>query len=338
MKKITASLLFFLCVAASAAPPARADLAKDISKLPAKSFCINANLETAWEETAHVLQRMGLSPSLADSSHYVTATEFALADYAKLFKIAANPRPLLKGRFTMKISLFQETESYTRMSVVLQIRQNKAIGKGERLLKTRGVFEKYFAYQVNQLAISRQYPKLYEIRLGMDLIPDLESERYLVARVEEESPAGEAGFRSGDELISIDGRPVSIRGELFEILLPEESARQFRFRVRREKKEMEIAAWVIRVSGKEKSLGMSAGRSSGTGEEFKIVQLTADSPADKAGIHLGDVIVRAGGRAVLSWTDYYRALASAEKELSLVLLRPGRGEFERVLPLSGGEL
>lgn len=336
MKKISCALLAFWFFYAAVSPQARADLTQAVFKLPVKSFCVNADFDTAWEETAHVLRRMGLSVSLADRDHRVVTTEFAAADYGQLFKIAANPRLFLKGRFTLKILFAPETQAYTRIDVVLQVRQKKAVGKGERILKTRGSFEKYFAYQVNQLAVGRRYPKLYEIRLGMELIPDIQTERYAVARVERESPAGEAGFQAGDELIAIDGRPVSIRGELFEILLGGAPAQEFRFDVRRGKKDLAIKVWVVRVSGIDKQMGFSAHRYGGTASEFKISQLKADSPADQAGLHLGDVIVKAGGRPVLSWTDYYKALASAENEIELVLLRPGRGEFVKTVAIPQG--
>lgn len=101
---------------------ARADIEKDISKLSPKSFCINADLETAWEETAHVLRRMEIPPTLADHDHYVVTTAFVFADYGKLFKISSNPRPFLKGRFTLKMTLTQEAPSYTKLNIVLQVR------------------------------------------------------------------------------------------------------------------------------------------------------------------------------------------------------------------------
>ena len=76
---------------------AQADLEKSIAKLASRSFCVNANLETTWEETAHVLRRMEIPLTLADHDHHVITSAFILADYSKLFKISRSPRPRLPG-------------------------------------------------------------------------------------------------------------------------------------------------------------------------------------------------------------------------------------------------
>lgn len=233
-KAALAAVLCMMCLL----PVSYADMDKAVTKLPARSFCINADLQTAWEETAQVLRQMEIPVTLADDKFHIIATAFVFADYNRLFKISKNAHPFLKGRFTMKISLEQVTDAYTKFNVVLQIRQNKAIGSGERLLKSRGTFEKYLAYQIDRRAIGRKYPGIYGIDLGMDLIPDLKTERYHVADIEPGSPAAKAGLQPGDEVTGIDGRHISIRGELFEALLSKKAGQDYEFTVRRKGSEI----------------------------------------------------------------------------------------------------
>lgn len=288
---------------------ARANLDKAIAKLQSRSFCVNADIGTAWEQTALALKRLEIPVTLADPQFHVTTTAFVEAGFGRLFKIAKNPRSFRGGRFTFKIGLEEVTPSFTKLSIILQIRQKKMVGSSERLLKSRGSFEKYLAYEINRLAIAKKYPDLLEIRLGMDLIPSLKNERYQIQNVEAHSPAAEAGFKSGDWLEAIDGKKISVRDGLFETLLAGGKVKRMEFAVLRDSVRLKIPVQIIRVSQEADDLGVRF-----LGDKPKrpsaVAYVVPHSRAEKAGVRIGDEILEIGGRKIGSWTDYYLALAS----------------------------
>jgi hypothetical protein len=281
---------------------------KEIGKLKPHFFCINSNLQTTWETTLAVLKEMGIETTLQDDRYHVITTAFVFADSSRLWSLAKNARPFLKGRFTLKFSLEEVASSFTRLAITLQIRQNKAFGKKERLLKTRGTFETFSAYRINQLAIAKQFPDLYEIRLGMDLIPDIARERYQIRHVESYSPAGEAGFLDGDWLEAVDGKKITLHGELFDILLSAKSEKEFRFQILRGTKTVEIPVWVIRVPEMKEKLGIHFSWD-GRQRQFVVTKIKKNSRAEKAGILPGDRVLEENGILLDSWINYYRALA-----------------------------
>ncbi|MDD5217590.1 MAG: PDZ domain-containing protein [Candidatus Omnitrophica bacterium] len=319
--RIVCPVLFFVCLAAGLTSSAHASLEEKIQKLPSKSFCVNADIETTWQTLTEVLHDMEIVPSLADKSHWTLTSVFVLAEFSQLRKISRNARFLAKGRFTVKIRLEEVTPAFTEMHVTMQIRQNK-LTKKERLLKSRGTFEKLLAFRVNQRAIGKQFPWLYEIRLGMMLVPDLEKTRYHIDHVEAESPAGEAGFRDGDVLMQIDGRSVTIRGELFDILSPVTEARQMEFVVLRKEVEKRIPVWIVRIGEKPAKLGMSL-KWVVSKDKFMVADIGSHSRASHAGLCLGDFMIEKDGISLTNWTNYYRALAgtSDSKPVQVKVLR-----------------
>lgn len=195
-----------------------ATIEEKIARLPARTFCVNAGYKISWQALLDTLKDLEITPTLKDRRNGVVTTGFVLMKPLQLVKIAKRPSPFRQGRFTMKFELSEETSAYTRLAITLQVRQN-TLTKKERLLKSNGSFEKFVAMRVNELAVQKQFPEIYEIRLGMSLVPDLASKKYQVSTVEPLSPAGEAGFKEGDILRAIDGRDISIGDEIFEILL-----------------------------------------------------------------------------------------------------------------------
>lgn len=314
----TALALFcFLGTLSPSVPFAQAaTIEEKAAKLPARSFCINSNLETAWITTRDALREMGIEITLEDKKYSLITTAFVLANYSRLRHLSPNTRPALKGRFTLKVRFEEVTPSFTKMMITLQARQNKLLPKsGERLLKSRGSFEKFLAYRVNQLAIEKQFPTLYEIRLGMNLIPSLKTERYRITEVEPFSPAGEAGFKNGDELFAIDQKPISIRGDLFKVLLPEEREKKFIFSVWRKGKRLDLGVWVVRVGELKEKLGIRFGWNPKM-RCFSVEDIDTGSRAEKMGFARGDILTRYNDLEITSWTNYYRFLTHLTGETS----------------------
>lgn len=305
MRILRSSLFLFLCLPGTAS----ADLVKSIDKLPAAVHPVNASLENTWNATLEVLNEMGIETTLEDTGFHVITTAFAEADPSRLRQLAGNARLFKHGRFTMKIRLEAVTEALTKMHVTLQIRQGKVIRKSqERILKSRGTFEKFLAFQVNHKAIGIQFPEIFEFRLGLHLVPSLKTDGYTLERVEKNSPAGEAGFKSGDVLLDIDGKRISIGGGLFEVLLEVQTEKKMQWTVRRKGKERTIPLWIIRVPQTKESLGMGLGWNEAD-RHFFVAELTANSKARRAGLQNGDILLKENLIPLTSWTHYYRALA-----------------------------
>jgi hypothetical protein len=311
--------LFFSC---AAGPAAAATLEEKIARLPAQTFCVNAGHDISWEALLETLKELEISPTLKDRRNGVVTTGFVLMKPMQLMKMAKNPRPFRQGRFTMKIELAEETPAYTRLAITLQARQN-TLTKKERILKSNGAFEKFVAMRVNELAVQKQFPEIYEIRLGMNLVPDLASKKYHVSAVEPLSPAGESGFKDGDVVLSIDGRELSIGGEIFTLLLSAKPEKLLKFRVERESGIVELPVWVIRAPDARRKIGLALDWDP-VSKQFIVAGVEAKSQAAKAGIRPSDRLVMQDEIPLNSWTNFYRAMAR-EKKREPIRFRVERG-------------
>ncbi len=298
---------------------------KKIAKLRASVFCINAGVTVAWETAQQVFKEMEIPLTLEDSQNHLMTTAFVAADTKRLRSLSSNAKFFSNGRFTLKLFFEEMSPDYTRLHVTLQIRQSKWVGKDERLLKSRGSFEKFLAYRINQLAIGKQFPDVYQIRIGFDLIPDISSGRYLIRHVEENSPAGESGFRDGDILMEMDHKPVTIRGELFRLLSEVQSERLLTVTIRRRDAEVQIPLWIIRVGESEEKIGMSLSWDA-KAKAFHVIDVDSDSRAAKGGLRRGDRLLKEGDLTLNGWSNYYRVLAREKPGVPVTLLveRDGR--------------
>jgi C-terminal processing protease CtpA/Prc len=162
-------------------------------------------------------------------------------------------------------------------------------------------------------------------------------EGVLVEDVVDEGPAEEAGVEAGDIILKMDAQTV-------------DSPEALRSAIRKHKPGDEMALVILR-EGKEKSLKVELGEEPESGLNFEreyhfgphpdtggwlgvetitledqlaeyfgvksgalISQVVKDSPADKAGLKAGDVIVQLGDDEVESSEDLYAAVRSREPE------------------------
>ncbi len=280
---------------------------ESIAKLPGRVFCINAGIDTTWNTILRVLEEFELKTTLADKTHYSLTTAFAQADAARIRQLAKG-RMFAGGRFTMKIQLEAVSPLYTKLAVVLQVRQEKLIGKSETILKSKGIFEKFFAFRVSQLALAQEFPELYDLRVGFELVPNVQRNLYKIGDVEENSPAGESGFRDGDWLIAIDGKPIDLNGDLFKILLEANPEKILKVKVERGDSEIEIPLWVVRIPENKEKIGVELSWDSGK-HQFWISQVLPDSRAERAGLRASDIMLKEAGLSLNGWINYYRAMA-----------------------------
>ena len=156
--------------------------------------------------------------------------------------------------------------------------------------------------------------------------------RPIVGHVVENSPASVAGFKVGDELISVDGKDIKTWGHrrlyLFSRLLDKEPVTFIVQSTDGRKHELHVNLDNLSLS----SVGSSImGKGLGLYLQFPEVKAVVggliDGPAKKAGLMIGDRITQIDGQEVDSWVDMAKLIqSSAGKELHVTYLR---GEVQK---------
>src|SRR5216110_2990402 len=171
-------------------------------------------------------------------------------------------------------------------------------------------------------------------------------EGVLVAEVVKGGPAEAAGLRQGDVIVELNGAPIKEVPELQRRVAAVAPGQPVRLKLIRERKPVTLAVTVSEMPGDEpvlagapddESWGLSVEPLSGDAAAqlgltiaagLLVTDVVAGSPADKAGLRRGDVIVEVGKKPVADPATLFRTLAQ---------LKPG----DRVLvfvqrPSSGG--
>lgn len=132
-------------------------------------------------------------------------------------------------------------------------------------------------------------------------------------------PASVAGLRTGDRIVSIDGKPVANFQDILESV--QEAAGR------------SLAVGVVRAAGgARETLSMTPQLDKDTGAgrigiyawvDPVVKSVVPNSAAAIAGLQPGDVIVEAGGKPVANSIDVSQALSQAASKLAIVVSRAG---------------
>jgi C-terminal processing protease CtpA/Prc len=169
-------------------------------------------------------------------------------------------------------------------------------------------------------------PLTESLRQAMDIGPDVQG--VLVGDIIDGSPADESGIEEGDVITSIDGKAMSSVGQIVEAVSSRSPGESIEVGLVRNGHEQTVRA---RLAEREKGLEVSRGVlpqlekalkwkaeprgylgvevhnlsadlagyfDVGPGEGVLVLDVAPGSPADKAGIEAGDVIVGMGGKPV----------------------------------------
>jgi serine protease Do len=167
----------------------------------------------------------------------------------------------------------------------------------------------------------------------------------LVADVEKDTPASEAGLKRGDIIIKYDGQPVGSERELPEMVAQTPIGKSVPVEVLRNGKHLTLDAkiaelhptgevasaegqtpgqsWGLTVQKMTPSLAQQLGSSNDHG--VVITQVRPDSPADDAGLQRGDVVLEIGHDRVKSTDEFAELAHKAQKEKKPALLLVERG-------------
>lgn len=148
-----------------------------------------------------------------------------------------------------------------------------------------------------------------------------------VAGIEEGSPAEKAGLKLGDLLFNLGGRRVYNLNRLHGVAGTYPAGSVIPVRGKRwnaEKKQFEgfeTKLLLGKVEQMREYYAQAGNRYYGflpdyfhEGKGFKVGEVNEGAPGPKAGVKVGDLIVKANGEAVASWTDFRRRMG---------LLKPG---------------
>ncbi|MBI3824217.1 MAG: M6 family metalloprotease domain-containing protein [Planctomycetes bacterium] len=174
---------------------------------------------------------------------------------------------------------------------------------------------------------------------------NLDAGNLVVSDVEENSPAAKAGVLAGDVLVKVDGKAVK-SAEMFRSLLQTKAAGEsIKLTVQRQKDTKDLSAKmiatsrVIQAGQKRAIMGVTVDEDETAGAKLKVV--TAGMPADKAGLKVGDVVLKMDGRTLNEATRLTNVLADHKPGDTLTLLVKPQGkekekEVKVVLVEEGG--
>jgi serine protease Do len=189
--------------------------------------------------------------------------------------------------------------------------------------------------------------------IGLD-----KAEGALVSEPQPGTPAAKAGLKSGDVIVSIDGRSVKDARDLARRIAAEGAGKKITLSVVREGKARDLAVTLAQMQEKTKrtaaadtespsqsleKLGMSVAPSEqvqGAGKDgIAIVDVAPNGAAAEAGLEPGDVILKAGAKSVASADDLETALDQAKasgRSQALLLIRRQAAERYVAVPVAVG--
>jgi regulator of sigma E protease len=158
-------------------------------------------------------------------------------------------------------------------------------------------------------------------------LPDF-SDTPIVAMVEAGSPADTAGILPGDEIVGIDGEPMTTWEQvLMTVALRPDRELDVTVRRGREKVQLKVRSRVIDRS----NIG-----DIGAHPLVLIGNLRKDGPADQAGLKPGDVVLRMNGTPIRKFEEIQALVKASEgKPISIEVIRQGKDLKLEVTPRDG---
>jgi regulator of sigma E protease len=163
-------------------------------------------------------------------------------------------------------------------------------------------------------------------------VPEYQEVKPVIGWIEPGSPAEKAGFRLGDEILSIDGEKVATWGDV-ELSVVTKPDRDVSVDVRRDGSTLRIG---MRT---EKTTRYALGYAGFTGVILTQVKMVnPGSPAEKAGLEAGDIIRAIDGKPVTFYEFVQVIEKNPDRPLALEVERKGRTLSLTVTPRLQGKV
>ncbi len=178
-------------------------------------------------------------------------------------------------------------------------------------------------------------------RLGV-VLSDVNGDAKGVAieRILPDSPADKAGLQVGDILVRIDGQKIQTSRDVREMLRNLESSKDLQVDALRDGQPLTVtvtpekrdfSAFRMMMSGRRLGVNLqnldpdlAAYFQVDPNEGVLVTRIEQDSPAEKAGIHSGDIITHINGNKVNSAEDVAKMISESDAEtVELTVLRHG---------------
>ncbi|WP_029075501.1 Do family serine endopeptidase [Kaistia adipata] len=179
-----------------------------------------------------------------------------------------------------------------------------------------------------------------------------EAKGALVSEPQEDSPATVAGIKSGDAILSVNGKTVEDARNLAQIIAGYAPDTTVKLSVWRGGKAEEVDVKLGKLPGSEKQASLKQGDEKGgsvadlglaltsapDGKGVVVADVDPNGPAADQGIQTGDIILAVGGSEVTRPGDVEREVVDAKKQgMKAVLMRVKSGEQTRFVALPFGK-
>jgi membrane-associated protease RseP (regulator of RpoE activity) len=161
-----------------------------------------------------------------------------------------------------------------------------------------------------------------------------------IEKIQPDSPADKAGLQEGDVIERIDGQRIHSSQDVRELLRNLENSRDLQVEVLREGNPLTVTVTPekrdfpafrhimggrrLGVNLQELNPDLAAYFQVDPNEGVLVARVEPDSPAEKAGIHAGDIITHIDGNKVNSAEDVSRMISEGDREtIEIIILRHG---------------
>lgn len=163
--------------------------------------------------------------------------------------------------------------------------------------------------------------------LGVELEEEAESSKgAMIHNIEKGSPAAKAGLVKGHRIVEVDGKQITNSMQLIELLKKSSAGQTLRLGV--ENPDGWLKFFDVTLAGREVETPKPARpylgvRIEDTEKGLRVAEVLPGTPAAKAGLKGGDLIVRANGKPIRGQEDFGRLMSGLApgSRLDLEILR-----------------
>jgi membrane-associated protease RseP (regulator of RpoE activity) len=171
--------------------------------------------------------------------------------------------------------------------------------------------------------VSRTLPVEYDV-----LEPYINKDSTVIASyvVDPRKPAGKAGVKKDDTILAVNGAEVKNIAQ-FDQLMQENGGKKATLTIKRDYKTEKISFTPRKTRVRTPEQWLIGVAAAPDAQALKVRDVTKDSPAQKAGIQPGDVLVSVDGDALKDITQLHTAIQQGKKAEHTFVVKRGKETF-----------